>query len=76
MSIKRVISGIIGFPIVALILIFGNQIVIDIAFAIIAALSFHEYAHAFKVSNKANPLTCLGHLACVTNALIHVFPKE
>ena len=76
MSIKRVISGIIGFPIVALILIFGNQIVIDIAFAIIAALSFHEYAHAFKVSNKANPLTWLGYLACVTIALIHVFPKE
>ena len=76
MSIKRVISGIIGFPIVALILIFGNQVVIDIAFAIIAALSFHEYAHAFKVSNKANPLTWLGYLACGTIALIHVFPKE
>ena len=53
MSIKRVISGLIGFPIVALVLIFGNQIVIDIAFAIIAAMSFHEYSHAFKVSDKA-----------------------
>ncbi len=76
MSIKRVISGLIGFPIVALVLIFGNQIVIDIAFAIIAAMSFHEYSHAFKVSDKAKPLTWLGYLACVTIALIHVFPRE
>ena len=76
MSIKRVISGLIGFPIVALVLIFGNQIVIDIAFAIIAAMSFHEYSHAFKVIDKAKPLTWLGYLACVTIALIHVFPRE
>ena len=76
MSIKRVISGLIGFPIVALVLIFGNQIIIDVAFAVIAAMSFHEYSHAFKVSNKANPLTWLGYLACVTIAFIHAFPKE
>lgn len=68
MSIKRVISGLIGFPIVALVLIFGNQIIIDVAFAVIAAMSFHEYSHAFKVSNKANPLTWLGYLACATIA--------
>lgn len=76
MSIKRYISGLIGFPIVALVLIFGNQVLIDIAFAIIAAISFHEYAHAFKISNKANPITWIGYLACATIALIHVFPKE
>lgn len=56
MSIKRVISGLIGFPIVALVLIFGNQIIIDVAFAVIAAMSFHEYSHAFKVSNKAESI--------------------
>mgnify|MGYP002552910305 CR=1 FL=1 len=56
--------------------IFGNQIIIDVAFAVIAAMSFHEYSHAFKVSNKANPLTWLGYLACATIAFIHAFPKE
>ena len=76
MNIKRVITGVVGFPIVALVLILGNQILIDIAFAIIAIMSFHEFAHAFKVSNKANPLTWLGYLACITIALIHIFPKE
>ena len=66
MNIKRVITGVVGFPIVALVLILGNQILIDIAFAIIAIMSFHEFAHAFKVSNKANPLTWLGYLASVS----------
>ena len=76
MNLTRVITGIVGFPIVALVLVFGNQILIDIAFSIIAIMSFHEFAHAFKVSNKANPLTWLGYLACITIALIHIFPKE
>lgn len=76
MNVKRVITGVVGFPIVALVLVFGNQILIDIAFAIIAIMSFHEFAHAFKVSNKANPLTWLGYLACITIALIHIIPKE
>ena len=41
MNIKRVITGVVGFPIVALVLILGNQILIDIAFSIIAIMSFH-----------------------------------
>lgn len=48
MNLTRVITGIVGFPIVALVLVFGNQILIDIAFSIIAIMSFHEFAHALK----------------------------
>ena len=76
MSITRVITGVIGLPIVALVLIFGNQILIDIAFAVIAAMSFHEYAHAFRITNKANPLTCLGYLSCILIALMHFIPSQ
>ena len=47
MNLTRVITGIVGFPIVALVLVFGNQILIDIAFSIIAIMSFHEFAHAY-----------------------------
>ena len=54
MNLKRIISGLIGFPIVVLIFLLGNKYVIDIAVTILAVISVHEYTHCFKVSNKAN----------------------
>ena len=76
MNIKRVMTGVIGLPIVIIILIFGNQILIDVAFAVIAAMSFHEYSHAFKSTNKAKPLTWIGYLSCILIAFIHIVPNE
>jgi len=76
MNLKRIMTGVIGLPIVAIVLIFGNQILIDVAFAIIAGMSFHEYSHAFKVNNKAKPLTWLGYLSCLIIALMHVISHE
>ena len=76
MNIKRVMTGVIGLPIVIIILIFGNQILIDLAFAVIAAMSFHEYSHAFKSTNKAKPLTWIGYIACLLIAIIHIVPSE
>lgn len=54
MRIKRVITALLGFPIVALILIFGNNHVVNIAFSIVAILSIKEYFYAF--SKKYNPI--------------------
>lgn len=50
MNIKRFLSGIILFPVVALIIIFGNKYVVDIAIAIVAILSIHEFYKAFHTS--------------------------
>ena len=43
MNLKRIISGLIGFPIVVLIFLLGNKYVIDIAVTILAVISVHEY---------------------------------
>lgn len=45
---KRIISGLLGFPIVAIILIFGNKYVIDIMFSIVAIFCIHEFYQSFK----------------------------
>ena len=74
MNLTRVISGVIGFPIVAIVLIFGNKYVIDIAFAIIAAMSLHEYFNSFK--GKANPVIWIGYVACSLIAFIHIIPSH
>ncbi len=52
MKLKRILSGIIGLPIVALILIYGNIYVIDVLFALVALISIHEYFNSFKEKHK------------------------
>ena len=74
MNIKRVASGLIGFPIVACILIFGNKYLIDIMFAVIAILGFHEYNNALKT--KANLVTWVGYIASALIAFIHIIPTQ
>lgn len=74
MNIKRVTSALLGFPLVAAILILGNTIVVDIAFAIIAAMSLHEFFNAFKA--KAKPVIWIGYVAAALIAIIHIIPKE
>lgn len=74
MDIKRLTSGLLGFPIVVIILVFGNKYMIDIAFAIIAAMSLHEYFNAFKT--KAKPVIWIGYFAASLIALIHVIPIQ
>ena len=41
MDIKRITSALLGLPLVVIILVFGNKYVVDIAFAIVAAMSLH-----------------------------------
>lgn len=51
----RIISGLLGFPIIALIIIFGNAIIIDIMLVAVSLISSYEYIHCFKSTKKANP---------------------
>ena len=54
MKIKRILTGLIGLPIVALILVFGNIYVIDTFFGIVSAIAIYEYFNSFKT--KYNPV--------------------
>lgn len=74
MNVKRFTTGLIGFPIVAVILVFGPIYLIDVLFSIIAIMALHEYFDSFK--EKAKPVVWLGYIACIMIAFIHVIPKE
>lgn len=52
---KRLMSGLIGFPLIAVLLIFANNTVMDVAMAIISMIGLYEYYNCFKSSKKANP---------------------
>ena len=74
MDIKRITSGLLGFPLVLIILIIGDKYVVDIALAIIALLAMNEYLNA--VSKVAKPVRWISYLSCFAIALIHIVPEE
>ena len=72
MDIKRVTSILLGFPLVVIILTFGNKYVVDICLAFIAMLSMQEYFNA--VSKDSKPVRWIGYLSCLFIGLIHIVP--
>lgn len=74
MDFKRLTSGLLGFPLVLIILLLGNKIVVDICLSIIALLAMDEYFNA--VSKVSKPVKWIGYLSCLSIAFIHVVPSE
>ncbi len=74
MNIERITSGLLGFPLVLLILLLGDKVLVDFALSIIAILSMNEYFNAIK--KVANPVKWLGYASCFSIALIHIVPQE
>lgn len=72
MDIKRITSALLGFPLVVIILIFGNKYIVDIFLALIAMLGMQEYFNA--VSKESKPVRWVSYLACIFIALIHIVP--
>ncbi|MEE0866275.1 MAG: phosphatidate cytidylyltransferase [Clostridia bacterium] len=74
MDVKRLTSGLLGFPLVLIILLLGNKIVVDVCLSIIALLAMDEYFNA--VSKVSKPVKWLGYLSCFSIAIIHIVPPE
>lgn len=70
MDIKRITSALLGFPLVVIILTFGNKYVVDIFLAVIAMLGMQEYFNA--VSKDSKPVRWIGYLSCLFIAFIHI----
>ncbi|MBR2705278.1 MAG: phosphatidate cytidylyltransferase [Clostridia bacterium] len=75
MNFKRIISGLVGFPIAAVVFLFANVYVMDFVVAIIAGISLHEYMKCFKVSKKAKPIAWVSYAMCLILPLLHVIPS-
>lgn len=73
-NIKRVTSAILGLPMVIVVMLLGNQYVIDVAIAIVAIIALHEYFQAF--STKYKPVQWIGYLAAVSICFIHLVTEE
>ena len=75
MNIKRLLTGIIGFPIVLAILVLGNKHIIDILLAIVAAISIYEFSKCAK-NKDINIVSWIGYLSCILIGILHVLPIQ
>ena len=70
MDVKRIFSALLGFPLIAVLLIFGNKYVVDVACAGFALIALNEFFNCFK--GKANPIVEIGYISALAIACIHI----
>ena len=75
MDMKRILTAVIGFPLVMILLIFGNKYIIDVIIAIMAIIAMYEYAKC--ASNKdIKVVSWISYLVLASIAIIHYEPIE
>ena len=74
MDVKRITSGLLGFPLVVIIFLIGNKYIVDVLLTIVAILAIDEYFKA--VSKICKPIKWVGYLSCLSISLIHIIPPE
>ena len=71
--IKRLLTAIVGLPIVVLVFAFANKYVMDVLLAIVAMIGVYEYTKC--VSNKnVKPVKWVAYLVAALISIIHVIP--
>lgn len=75
MSLKRLLTGIIGFPIVLVCLVYANKYIIDCVMAIVAMISIHEYGKCAK-NKDIKVVSWLGYVSCLLIAVAHILPTN
>ena len=73
--ITRVISALVGFPLVLIIFIFANNVVFGIAISLLTIICLYEYYNGFKINKKANPSSWIGYLASIILLIIDLNKK-
>ena len=73
--IKRLITAIIGLPIVVLVFAFGNKYLMDVLLAIVAMISMYEYTKCVG-SKTVKPIKWVSYLVAALISIIHLIPFE
>ena len=72
MDLKRILTAVIGLPLVILLMVFGTPQVINFIFMLVALICMNEY---FKVIEKiCKPIKWIGYLSTIIIFLISIIP--
>ena len=74
MNIKRVLTAVIGFPIVVAILVLSNKYIIDILLSIVGIISIHEYIKS-AANKDIKIVKWISYLSVIGIAFIHLIPR-
>ena len=69
MNIKRVLTTIIGLPIIIAILIFSNTLIVDLIVSVVACIAVYEYTKA--ASKEAKIISWIPYLCAVSIIFLH-----
>lgn len=70
MNVKRVLTAVLGLPIVIAIFVFANKYVVDVMIAAIAIVALYEYFHAFK--QKYHPIQWPAYICAIAICFVHL----
>lgn len=71
--IKRILTTVVGLPIVVLVFAYGNKYIMDVILALVAIVGMHEYMKCIS-HNDVKPIKWIGYLAAACIAGIHLVP--
>ena len=73
MDIKRILTTVIGLPLVILALSYANKYIIDVAMVGVAIIAMHEYINCTKEKN-VNVIKWISYLSTLVIAFAHLIP--
>lgn len=74
MNFKRIMTTVVGLPLVILLILFGNKYIMDCVIAIVAIFGMYEYSKC--VEKEAKFISWVGYLAAISIAFIHLVPDD
>lgn len=69
---KRILTTVIGLPIIICLFVFANKYIIDVLFSIVLLFAMHEYFGCVKHGSK--PIAWLGYALAIFVAFMHIIP--
>ncbi len=74
MNLKRILTSLIGFPLVVLLIALGNAPVIDFAIMLVAIICMYEYIGV--IAKVCNPIKWIMYLSTIIVFLVSIVPKD
>lgn len=74
MNVKRMMTAIVGLPLVIAVLVLGNKYIIDFLIAIVAIIGIYEYSKCCK--GKAKVISWIGYLIAISIGFVHIIPSD
>ena len=73
MNVKRVLTTVVGLPIVTLIMIFANKYIIDLILTVVALIAMNEYVKCCS-SKDAKIIKWISYVSVLFIAVVHIIP--